>query len=381
VYNYFFSIFRKKILGKTYSGMIYKLVLLLFLPMIFSISVDKLHPSNIQCFGVIGDSVSAGFSLESHSILRDLFEYRGKSFPIGGENGFRTIPNIFSLYGSPKKCASIGSTFITYSLKQYPTSNKAAYEMFVHPTLISSSKDLVSLNNSIANIYEKKEINCNVAISGALSHQTMQMWNNLQIEWKKQDCQNEWKLLTIMIGANDICQYCLNGYNNTIYSYIFNLAQLFSNIVQQSQNMFVNVISTFNVALTADWQNRGCDLVHQLINECPCILGRDKTSDYKEVVEKLYKDINLLLYPLVENYSKTGFAKNIKFVIQPIIEDFKIYNSSYLSSLDCFHPSEFGHHCMATLLWNNMFLPPNKKMRNLPNMVPLYVPTKDDYLQ
>lgn len=361
--------------------MILKLIILFILPLASPATVDKLHPSDIQCFGVIGDSVSAGFSLESHSILKDLFEYRGKSFPIGGEEGYRTLPNIFSQHGSPKKCASIGSTFITHSLTQYPTSDKAGYGIFSTPTLISPNTDLILLNNSLENIITKNEINCNVAISGALSHQVLQMWNNLQTEWKKQSCQGEWKLLTIMIGANDICQYCLNGYNNTINSYIFNLAQLFSNIVQESKNMFVNVISTFNVALTADWQNKGCDLVHQLINECPCILGRDKTSDYKEVVEKLYKDINLLLYPLVENYSKLGFSKNIKFVIQPIIEDFVIYNSSYLSSFDCFHPSEFGHHCMATILWNDMFLPPNKKIKNLPNMIPLYEPTEDDYLQ
>lgn len=326
-------------------------------------TVDKLTPSDISCFGVLGDSVSAGFSLESHSIFRDLFEYRGKSFPIGGENNFRTIPNLFSQYGSQKKCAAYGSTFITHSIAQYPTGNYKSYKIFI------DEKPL------------KNEINCNVAISGALSDELMKMWIQLKVQWLKFSCYNDWKLLTIMIGANDICQYCLNGYNNTIYKYIFNLEQLFQNIISDTEYLFVNVISTFDVSLTADWQNRGCDFVHNLINECPCILGRDKSGDYRSIVKKLFKDINLLLYPLVKKYDEIGILRNVKFVIQPIMEDFQIYNSSYLSSLDCFHPSAFGHELMATILWNNMFLPSDKKIKSMPFMQPLHVPQENEYLQ
>lgn len=340
-------------------------ILLQCFTILFSKSVNELKPSDIQCFGVLGDSVSAGFSLESHSAFKDLFEYRGKSFPIGGEKDFRTLPNIFSIFGSPKKCASYGSTFITHSIAQYPTSDKSSYSLMIQnppPAL-------------------KNEINCNVAISGALSNELMKMWQNLYVEWNKFSCIPEWKVLTIMIGANDICQYCLNGYNNTIQTYIFNLAQVFNDIIENAEMMFVNVISTFDVGLTADWQNEGCKIVHYLIDECPCILGREQAMGNREIVSKLYKDINRELYPLVQEYTQKGFPKNIRFVIQPIIEDFQIYNSSYLSSLDCFHPSEFGHYCMATLLWNNMFLPPNKKLKNLPYMMPLYQPGENDFLQ
>ncbi len=326
-------------------------------------TVDKLYPSDISCFGVLGDSVSAGFSLESHSIFKDLFEYRGKSFPIGGEKDFRTIPNIFTQFGSQKKCAAYGSTFITHSIAQYPTGSYSGYKIFV------DEKPL------------KNEINCNVAISGALSDELLKMWIQLKIQWQKFSCENDWKLLTIMIGANDICQYCLNGYNNTVSKYIFNLEQLFQNIIRDMEMTFVNVVSVFDVSLTANWQNRGCELVHELINECPCILGRDKTGDYIWVVKNLYRDINLLLYPLVKKYDEIGVLRNVKFVIQPIMEDFKIYNFSYLSSFDCFHPSFFGHELMATILWNNMFLPPDKKIKNMPYMLPLHIPQNDEYLQ
>jgi len=356
-------------------------------------NVNELKPSDISCFGVIGDSITAGFSLESHSIFRDLFEYRGKSFSIGGEKGFRTIPNLFSEYGSPKKCASYGSTFITHSISQYPTSTFKSYSIYINDSEeVSHSLELMDPSKQVKHpnplypLYPLKqdpihEINCNVAISGAISQQTLYMWNKLKNEWSNFKCEEDWKLLTIMIGANDICQYCLSGYNNTINSYIFNMEQLFQNIIKDYQNIFVNVVSTFDVALTANWQNKGCEIVHQLINECPCILGRDKTSDYDVVVKKLFNDINSLLYPLVKKYDKIGTLKNIKFVIQPIMEDFQIYNSSYLSTLDCFHPSAFGHELLATILWNNLFLPPEKKIKNMPYMLPLHIPGENDFLQ
>jgi len=339
------------------------IVILFLIDVAFPKSVNHLIPSDIQCFGVLGDSISAGFSLESHSIFKDLIEYRGKSFPIGGEKDFRTIPNIFSKYNSPKKCAAYGSTFITHSILQYPTSSYSTYKVFLGEAKL------------------KNEINCNVAISGALSNQLMKMWNQLIIQWTKFSCLEEWKLLTVMIGANDICQYCLTGYNNTINTYIFNIEELFQDIIQNYQYIFVNVISTFDVGLTADWQNKGCEWVHQIINECPCILGRDKTGNYKEIVKNLYRDINLLLYPLVKKYDEIGFLRNIKFVIQPIMENFEIYNSSYLSSFDCFHPSAFGHELMATILWNNLFLPADQKIKNMPYMMPLHIPQDGEYLQ
>jgi hypothetical protein len=178
-----------------------------------------------------------------------------------------------------------------------------------------------------------------------------------------------------------ICQFCLNGYNNTITTYLFNLEQLFQNIIKDVEYLFVNVISVFDVSLTADWQHKSCEIVHELINECPCILGRDRSGDYRDIVKNLHREINVGLYLLVEKYAKIGMLRNVKFVVQPIMEDFQIYNFSYLSSFDCFHPSEFGHELMATILWNNMFLPVDKKIRSMPYMMPLHIPIEGDYLQ
>jgi len=345
------------------------LMFVFLLQLCYSQTIDTLKPRDIKCFGVIGDSISAGFSLESHSVRNDLFEYRGKSFPIGGEDSFLTIPNLFSKYGSPKTCASYATTFITYSLDQYSTPQNTFH---LHPSITLNSPPYIT---------NKQKVNCNVAISGALSNLTSKMWYNLLLEWDANNCYNDWKLLTVMIGANDICEYCNMGYNNTIYNYMTNLESLFVDIIESSKKIFVNVVSVFDVSLTKDWQTKECEFIHYLINECPCILGRDKRDDAHDVVKMLYKDINVELYLLVKKINVFAKDRDIKFVIQPIIEDFKIYNFSYLSSFDCFHPSEFAHKCMGTILWNNMFLPEDKKLKNMPYMLPLYEPKDGDFLQ
>ena len=159
------------------------------------------------------------------------------------------------------------------------------------------------------------------------------------------------------------------------------MESVFNKINENLINTFVNVISTFDIGLTAQYQSEHCKMIHYVINECPCILGRDYTNGNLGIVKKLYKDINKRLYLLVKNQEKNQNQNGNKFVIQPIMEDFKIYNSSYLSEFDCFHPTEFGHKNMATILWNNMFLPVGQKIKEMKNLLPIYEPKDDDFLQ
>ena len=306
----------------------------------------------IECVGVLGDSVSAGFSIEN-----GLYENRGKSFDIGGEEGYLTIPNLLKRFGGNKTCAAYGNTFITHSLKKYTVFKKPKKnDPEAHP-------------------------NCNVAVSGALSNQLLKEFKDLLDEWLEFNCLNKKKVLTIMIGANDICDFCINGYQNTINTYENNLKNLFDKIQKNLVNTFVNVITTFDVGLTADFQTEHCKIIHYVINECPCILGRQFTQGNLGIVKKLYQDINKKLYLLVKNQQNFENKNGNKIVIQPIMEHFEIYNSSYLSEFDCFHPTEFGHQSMGTILWNNMFLPPEKKIKSMKYLLPIYEPSETDFLQ
>ncbi len=69
----------------------------LFIPFLFFLNsiASAVHPSEIECFGVIGDSISAGFSMISGSPRADFIEYRDQAFAIGRKPDYRTLPNIF----------------------------------------------------------------------------------------------------------------------------------------------------------------------------------------------------------------------------------------------------------------------------------------------
>jgi phospholipase B1 len=318
----------------------------LFLPILFFMSVSSaVHPSQIECFGVLGDSITAGFSMISGSPRADFIEYRDQVFSIGRKPDYKTLPNIFHDF--------------------YPSLNLSA-------SCASNYETLVDYNH-------RSSQDCNVAISGALSDRLVDMWGDLLFQWNNRNCTRKWKVLTVMIGANDICAYCLTGYNQTISNYMNNVRQLHDQIYRDTQNVFINYVSLFDVSVVMDWQNPKCDIVHLLINECPCILGRNRQRDAREKVGALYQDMNAALYPYIK--SLDGERDDIIVRVQPILENFQVYNQSYLSTLDCFHPSAFANMVMGTILWNNMFLPEVQKLKNMEYLLPLYQPTETDILQ
>ena len=69
----------------------------LSIPLLFFLNsiASAVHPREIECFGVIGDSISAGFSMISGSRRTDFIEYRDQAFAIGRKPDYRTLPNIF----------------------------------------------------------------------------------------------------------------------------------------------------------------------------------------------------------------------------------------------------------------------------------------------
>lgn len=92
------------------------------------------------------------------------------------------------------------------------------------------------------------------------------MWEELYFQWVQYNCTNKWKVLTIIIGANDICAYCINGYNKTISNYMTNIQQLLDNIYEDSQKIFINYVSLFDIGVVLDWQNPKCSIVHIFVN-------------------------------------------------------------------------------------------------------------------
>jgi phospholipase B1 len=75
-------------------------------------SVHELRPQDIKVVMAMGDSVTAAFAAlgEQHDI-KDVYEYRGISWSIGGDPNSTTIPSLLKHYNPDLVGASIGSHF------------------------------------------------------------------------------------------------------------------------------------------------------------------------------------------------------------------------------------------------------------------------------
>jgi len=78
--------------------------------------------------------------------------------------------------------------------------------------------------------------------------------------------------------------------------------------------------------------------------------------------------------------NNTGFT----VVTQPGVSGIKVeeFGETYLSSLDCFHPSLCANQAFTYSIWNNMFQPVGKKSTAPdPKNIKLYCPTENDFIQ
>lgn len=335
-----------------------KILPLVFLPIIFLQSYNKnvftLKPNDIQCFGGIGDSITAGFSLNSNNFFQSILENRGGSFSMGGDEGYITLPNIFKSFGGNTLCASTGQI--------YPV------HFYFH---LKKNKD---------GKYDSVNDRCNSAISGATSDTLDIQREYLYNQLKEYNCLYKWKIITIFIGSNDICASCLEDLDKFVESYLNNVNETLRFIEDNIPYTFINLVTNLDVIQMRQFSidNNKCKIVHHLIDECPCILGNYYNPFLMNNIEQYKLKINEGLYKLEEYYSPTN---SFRVVIQPFMEKLNIPNSTFLSKLDCFHPAEMSQKLMAIHLWNNMFQPKNNKTKFLNISATIYQPKDSDYLQ
>jgi len=212
----------------------------------------------------------------------------------------------------------------------------------------------------------------NVALSNTHSWQLAQQVEEL----KKQtgsitDFDSRWKFLTIMVGANDLCdgnaapgtgfEACDgNAAHATalVDRYEHYLRSALTSIRDSYNRIVIQLVSLFSVASVpqARAKNWWCKLRSATVNECNCI---DRTAEGLTWEEQLasFHNTNKLLNERIQkltlefNLQRPDFA-----VINSVaLQDQAIPDISFLSKLDCFHPSDHAHGAVATVLWNGLF--------------------------
>jgi len=319
-------------------------------------SIKNLRPDDVNVVMALGDSITAAFGLQGAS--GELNEYRGQSWAIGGDSGATTLPNFFNHFtNKPVQGASRGNHFV---------------EVCLGPSICPGHQ------------YHPELDQLNAAQSGAwiqnllyqISFLKQQIKNNPNIDMNK-----DWKVLTILIGPNNLCEACYDDYS--IYDSAEAFEKSLNQVVKELQTiprLFVNLVSIFNISgvYTIALNNTYCRTLHNLLFwECDCAFipfsGEahrkrmdDTAAAYRDVMRKVA--------------SQTPVTDSFALIVQPMFTNLIIPGLEFLSTLDCFHPSLVAHQNMAIGLWDTMLLPAKDKPIIFQFPVPLICPTNDTLL-
>uniref|UniRef100_A0A8B9DEH9 Phospholipase B1, membrane-associated n=1 Tax=Anser cygnoides TaxID=8845 RepID=A0A8B9DEH9_ANSCY len=232
------------------------LIMILLLPL----SVHELQPADIKVIGALGDSLTVSTAMVAElNLLRDSVL---SLCSIGGDETLETrttLPNIL------KKFSPNIFGFSTGSSKETAGFN-AAQKGATARNMSAQARELVELMRSSSKINFKED----------------------------------WKLITVLVGGNDLCQYCFDKETYSVHNYVKHL--------QDALDVFYDEAEAL-----------------QLVNS-----GRyEQREDFAVVVQPFFR--NTLL---------------------PLDRDGKPDLSFFAA--DCFHFSEKGYAEMAMALWNNM---------------------------
>ncbi|XP_035271123.1 phospholipase B1, membrane-associated isoform X1 [Anguilla anguilla] len=296
-------------------------------------SVELVKAADIRVIAAMGDSLTTAIAANASNVLQVPIEYRQVSWSIGG---YGTIQDVITL-------ANIVKLFNPNVLGPAPV-------MTFHgvPTTIN-------------------ETGFNLAVTGHntlnFSEQARHLIDTLK-SYPGLNFTEDWKLATVLIGMNDICDYCKNKTLFSVDNFIHYMAESLDMMMNEVPRMIVNVVQIMTMEPLREVQRPtvGCLLQKSF---CSCLTTPPSDSpELKELVElnfEFQRRLEKLLHS--DRYFKEDFA----VVLQPYLKNAqppRLPNGNIDMSFfapDCFHFTIKGHEELAKGLWNNMFQPEGEK--------------------
>jgi lysophospholipase L1-like esterase len=280
-------------------------------------SVHRLHPADIGIVGALGASFVAGSGAGAKRLMEVTMQYRGVSFPIGGDENLtttETLPNI---------------------LKKF------------NPLLRGFSR-------GIAPVWFEELSQFNVAVPGASSDDLEDQAKELVKRIKAMTGASEqWKVISIYVGVNDLCDACEKRIGGRASTYGRRVKNAVDKLEKELTKTIVNLIALppLHQWYTQLHDDPVCHALHKYL--CPCIMKAES--------DNLSKEYNNELYGLPERYNeRVDFA----VVVQPFMSGLVTFPKDVANTTnqtdqsffapDCFHFNRRGHAAAARALWTNM---------------------------
>ncbi|UJR07527.1 hypothetical protein I4U23_011815 [Adineta vaga] len=300
-------------------------------------SVHALRPSDVKCVGALGDSLTAGLGAHALTPVGLFFENRGASWSIGGDYTFNRVLSL----------PNIVRQFDDNTLKGYST---------------KSSVIFLKGQNSTHN-------NLNVAKSGDRSIHMIDQARILIERFNSNkycDLKNDWKVITLFVGGNDLCIFCKEPQGqHSPENYTSYINETLNYLHANLPRALVNLVLVFDVRGVQDLNSGGpvCRLLHKRTCPCAAFPSQEQNQTLNDWIPKYHQ----YLIDLV-NTGRYDTRDDFTVVIQPFMAHTKLPRTldgkldfSYFAP-DCFHFSGKGHSKAALSLWNNMLEPVGEKL-------------------
>ncbi|XP_014636844.1 PREDICTED: phospholipase B1, membrane-associated [Ceratotherium simum simum] len=290
-------------------------------------SVHELQPADIKVVAALGDSLTTAVGARPDNTSDLPTSWRGLSWSIGGDgvlDTHTTLPNILKKFNAHILGFSTGT-----------------------------QEEMAGLN---------------VAVEGARARDMPAQARDLVERMKNSpeiNLEQDWKLITLFIGSNDLCHYCENPEAYSEEEYVQHIQQALD-ILYELPRAFVNVVEVMELASLYQGQGGKCDMSLAALSNCTCLRrSQDNSLEMQEL-----KKVNWNFQSGITRFSyQHQYLQREDFtvVVQPFFQNTLVPLSDRgdadltFFSEDCFHFSERGHAEMAIALWNNMLEPVGQK--------------------
>ncbi|KAM5291657.1 phospholipase B1, membrane-associated [Ctenodactylus gundi] len=297
-------------------------------------SVHRLKPADIKVIAAIGDSLTAGNGAGAKPM--DLFavftQYRGLSWSIGGDQNISsvtTLPNILREFNPSLKGFSTGTG----------TENSSG-AFFNQAVSGAKAEDLVAQARRLVDL----------------------MKNDARIHF-----QEDWKIITVFIGGNDLCDFCKDQVHYSPENFTDNIRKALDIFHAEVPRAFVNLVKVLQIDSLRELYKDKVNCPRLILRYlCSCVLRPNDNSTELNALLDINKKYQEGTQQLVDS-GRYDTREDFTVVVQPFFENVDMPKNSEgmpdhtFFAPDCFHFSSKAHARAAAGLWKNMLEPVGQK--------------------
>ncbi|XP_045142984.1 phospholipase B1, membrane-associated isoform X2 [Echinops telfairi] len=312
-------------------------------------SVNALRPADIKVVAALGDSLTAGTGIATKpgEPFNATKQYRGLSFSSGGDDSLKnvtTLPNI---------------------LREF------------NPSLTGYAVGTGDANETNAFL--------NQAVPGAKTRDLVDQAHALVQRMKadtRVDFQRHWKVITVLIGSADLCDYCTDSKTYSAANFTAHLRKALDVLHREVPRALVNLVDFMSPSVIRQvfLKNQDKCPVQQARLLCNCVLDQKGKSEQLDIITQVYQDRMRQLVDSGRYDTRGDFA----VVLQPFFQNVRVPSlqdgrpdTSFFAP-DCIHPNQKFHSQLSRALWANMLQPLGMKSNTLKlaAVIPVSCPTK-----